>query len=184
MISPQPGSFYLSGVRVGPESSSSTTFMWRFTAQLPVGNPGEDAKHALSVLSEMVQAQGDDVVVSNVSHNGLLCDLRFPHSSLVRVANASTAPYGVWISTRGLPVTHESTVLLTCAGQSAVPWPLHQQARFKTDDFTPVHNYPRAPEHLHATGVAGAVGTVQAVDYGVKADGVTDDTAGTYNYGF
>jgi hypothetical protein len=26
----------------------------------------------------------------------------------------------------------------------------------------PVHHYPRAPQHLHATGVPGAVGSVRA----------------------
>ena len=42
----------------------------------------------------------------------------------------------------------------------------------------PVHDYPRAPPHLHATGVAGALGDVlHARDFGVMADGVTDDTA-------
>ena len=42
----------------------------------------------------------------------------------------------------------------------------------------PVHRHPKPPEQLHATGVAGSpIGLVRAVDFGVRADGVTDDTA-------
>ena len=122
MIAPQSASFYLSGVRVGPpQPAPATATIWRFTPMLPVGHPGEDADHALSVLNEMVQAQGGDVFVSNVSHDGLICDLQFPQSRLVRVANASTAPYGVWIS-----MMSNATVLLKCTGQPAVPWPLRR----------------------------------------------------------
>ena len=69
----------------------------------------------------MAQAKGDDVVVSNVSHGGLPCGLRFRQSALVRVANASTAPYGVWISATG-----NATVSLECTGQPPLPWPLQR----------------------------------------------------------
>jgi hypothetical protein len=135
MIAPQPASFYLSGVRVGPpQPAPASATIWRFTPLLPVGHPEEDADHALSVLNEMAQAQGNEVTISNVSHDGLICDLHFAQSSLVRVANARTAPYGVWISTTG-----NATVLLKC-GQSVVPWPLNHsrkenQQRLKTDDI-------------------------------------------------
>ena len=71
----------------------------------------------------MVQVQGDDVMISNVSHGGLFCDLRFSQSKLVQVANASTAPYGVWIS------TVNATVLLKCTGQPAVTWPQGRSRR-------------------------------------------------------
>ena len=51
-------------------------------------------------------------------------------------------------------------------------------ARARAAMVEPVHDYPRAPPHLHATGVAGALGDVlHARDFGVIADGVTDDTA-------
>jgi hypothetical protein len=139
MIAPQPASFYLSGVRVGPpQPAPASATIWRFTPLLPVGHPEEDVDHALSVLNEMAQAQGNEVTISNVSHDGLICDLQFPHSRLVRVANASTAPYGVWIS-----MMSNATVLLKCTGQPAVPWPLRrsdnrQQATtpVKHDDVT------------------------------------------------
>ena len=130
MIAPHPASFYLSGVRVGPpHPAAATGTIWRFTPLLPVGHPGEDADHALSALREMAQAKGDDVVVSNVSHGGLPCDLRFRQSALVRVANASTAPYGVWIS-----ATANATVSLECTGQSALPWPLQRRSGHRRGD--------------------------------------------------
>ena len=62
------------------------------------------------------------------------------------------------------------SLLVSAGGVASVP--LHEPTR----PLVPHHEYERPPPELHATGVQGSVGRVEAESFGVVADGQHDDT--------
>ena len=75
------------------------------------------------------------------------------------------------------------SLLVSAGGVASVPLheptrPLvpHHEYERPTRSLVPHHEYERPPSELHATGVQGSVGRVEAESFGIVADGQHDDT--------
>jgi hypothetical protein len=139
LVRPQPASFFLSGVAVGPNSSNGTmnstitsglaagvdALVWRFTPSIPIlDGRGDNVRGMVTSSAGERDDGGGELRVGPLLFDGDRCELVFNGGVLLPVPNLALAPFGVWIAqTGGSSIAAE--VRLVCGG-SARAWPIQR----------------------------------------------------------